>query len=345
MRMDKETRDRITDPDGKSNAYQSNQRRLALRMERVISRASKGLAVAVARIIGELKATDTFRSKQEAYQWLKNTPNMDAVHALLDMAETIEDDRQRERFLRRINSSAKILRASRMEALNEAIRINHRIMVEGVRNDVVPVMNLLAEDAFSRQTFTVQKQVGVGWALDIPPVGRMVKGMNSTLDKMAEWYCRPIDDQVRDQVMEGLLGGRSGRDIAKKLEGLGLPRARAKAVSRTMITTVSNEAELSALKKSSAKKYEFVATLDERTCPVCGGLDGKTFYLDEAKAGVNFPPMHPNCRCVHVAAFTDDMKTGMRIARDENHKNIYVPETMTYEEWKLIYHPKYRKQE
>lgn len=343
--MDRTKRDRLTDPDGKSAAYQAHRDRLAKRMELAVSRASKGLSLAVARIIGELKASDTFRSKQEAYDWLKRTPNMSAVQALLDLADTIEDDRTREKLIRRINSGAKVYRASRMDALNMAIRINHAVIIEGVRRNLAPVMRLIADDAFSRQTFTIQKQLGVGWALDIPPVNQIVRGMNSTLDKMADWYGRSLDDKVRDTIIQGMVEGKTGKEIARRVEGTGLPRARARAVSRTVITTVANEAELSALRKSSATRYEYVATLDERTCPVCGGLDGKTFPLDDAKAGVNFPPMHPNCRCTHIAAFADEMKTGQRIARDGKGKTVYVPESMTYEQWKRLYHPKYRSQD
>ena len=45
--------------------------------------------------------------------------------------------------------------------------------------------------------------------------------------------------------------------------------------------------------KKYIDKYEFLATLDSRTCSVCGKLDGKVFKLTEAKVGVNYPPLHP----------------------------------------------------
>ncbi|MCL6580136.1 MAG: hypothetical protein K6U08_00740 [Firmicutes bacterium] len=41
---------------------------------------------------------------------------------------------------------------------------------------------------------------------------------------------------------------------------------------------------------------------DERVCPVCGPLDGKTVRLDEEFApGIFAPPAHPNCRCTTLA--------------------------------------------
>ncbi|MBQ8764902.1 MAG: hypothetical protein IJZ12_03155 [Clostridia bacterium] len=33
------------------------------------------------------------------------------------------------------------------------------------------------------------------------------------------------------------------------------------------------------------------------TCEKCAALDGKVFPVSEAKSGVNFAPIHPNCDC------------------------------------------------
>lgn len=49
-----------------------------------------------------------------------------------------------------------------------------------------------------------------------------------------------------------------------------------------------------------------MASFGERTCDVCGGLDGRRFKLSEKQPGVNFPPLHPNCRCTTVAVDPDD---------------------------------------
>ena len=331
-------RDSLTDPNGKSLSYQANAPKLAKRMDKVMKNATKSLSKAVSTIIGDLYQSYTFGNKQSAYNWLQKTPNMASVKALLEMAKGIQDEAKRKKYLKKINAGAKVYRASRMEALNEAIKINKEVIKDGVIRNVAPILYGVAQDAFSRQTFTLQKQVGLGWMLDVPPGAQIVKGMNSTLDKMAEWYHGPLDDEIRDKVVEGVMVGKSGAEIGRDLQRMGLPATRAKAVAKTILTTISNEAELEALNNSSVKKYEYVATLDERTCPVCGRMDGKVFPLDKAKAGVNFPPMHPNCRCVHIAALTDDVKSDLtRFARDSEGKRISVPASMTYEQWRRKY--------
>lgn len=43
-------------------------------------------------------------------------------------------------------------------------------------------------------------------------------------------------------------------------------------------------------------RYIYDAFMDSRTSTICRELDNQRFYIDDAEAGVNFPPMHPNCR-------------------------------------------------
>lgn len=74
-------------------------------------------------------------------------------------------------------------------------------------------------------------------------------------------------------------------------------------------------------------EYEYMATMDARTCEVCGALDGKHFPTKDATPGVNFPPMHPNDRCTTVEYDPED-------AADWAASGEKMPESMTYEEWK-----------
>lgn len=43
-------------------------------------------------------------------------------------------------------------------------------------------------------------------------------------------------------------------------------------------------------------QYKYDAFLDDRTSSICKELNNKTFWVDDAVVGENFPPMHPNCR-------------------------------------------------
>jgi len=60
---------------------------------------------------------------------------------------------------------------------------------------------------------------------------------------------------------------------------------------------VEYQANLKALKDAGVRRVKWVAMEDERTCPECMELDGKTFRIDKVP-----PKPHPNCRCWLISA-------------------------------------------
>ena len=91
-----------------------------------------------------------------------------------------------------------------------------------------------------------------------------------------------------------------------------------------------------------ADSYEFLATLDNETCSICGKLDKKVFKISKACVGTNCPPMHNECRCTIAPYYDDEFsdlfdKGSTRAARDPlTGKTVYVPD-MSYIEWKKKY--------
>lgn len=68
-------------------------------------------------------------------------------------------------------------------------------------------------------------------------------------------------------------------------------------VFKTEFNYASNMATLEFYKQVDEKgKYKLNAVLDDRTSQICLEMDGKTFKFNEALVGINFPPLHPNCR-------------------------------------------------
>lgn len=57
---------------------------------------------------------------------------------------------------------------------------------------------------------------------------------------------------------------------------------------------------------TNAKAYYFMTMADENVCQICRALDGRRFLYEEEMVGVNFPPIHPNCRCIAVP---EDIRT------------------------------------
>lgn len=125
---------------------------------------------------------------------------------------------------------------------------------------------------------------------------------------------------------------------------LNVSKNRGRALARTEINHLCNQAALDVYKACGIEKYQFLATLDMRTSEICRGMDGFIGKVTQAKVNVNYPPMHVNCRSTTIPYFEDD-DTLDRIAKNENGVNIKVPRRMTQKEWITKYAPEEQKPE
>lgn len=69
------------------------------------------------------------------------------------------------------------------------------------------------------------------------------------------------------------------------------------SIVETETTRVTAMEDLAEAKEEGKTRYEYVTAGDEHVCGICQTLEGETFDIESAMPGVNFPPMHPNCRC------------------------------------------------
>lgn len=53
------------------------------------------------------------------------------------------------------------------------------------------------------------------------------------------------------------------------------------------------------------EQYRLSPVLDGRTCPICRGLREQVFDVEDRSPGVNFPPIHPWCRCTFEIVVND----------------------------------------
>lgn len=132
----------------------------------------------------------------------------------------------------------------------------------------------------------------------------------------------PVSDMVRDV-----------------RERMGVDTSDATRLVRTELNYVQNQAALDSIKDAGMTYYRFIATLDNRTTPLCRSKDGEVFPVDDAEAGTNMPPLHPRCRSIISGSLyaEHNPRKGTRIARDERGKNVFVPAGMRYGEWKRVY--------
>lgn len=148
-------------------------------------------------------------------------------------------------------------------------------------------------------------------------------------------HVKGFDKKLKDVIGRGILTGEDTHAMAAELSKLtGGTRKNTERLIRTETAFVSEQAQNMAYDEFGVERYRFLATLDLKTSEICRYMDGKVFLRKEAKVGINFPPLHPNCRSTTIPDY-DDMNAALdkRAARDPvTGKTVYLPD-MTYDEW------------
>ena len=151
-------------------------------------------------------------------------------------------------------------------------------------------------------------------------------------------------DHLQTQIMESLttmmVQGKSPQaltnDFAKKMNAKKFDAYR---LLHTESSFLMSEATHAGYKEDGVEKYQILATLDSKTCDICGDKDGEVYEVGKEITGENMPPFHCFCRCTDVPYYDNDDRSGeTRVGRDyETGEDIEVPANMTYKEWRKQY--------
>ena len=242
------------------------------------------------------------------------------IYALLDATEKDIGDEIRRRLanaqglerpsdVTRLERLLKFVRATRLKAwkqvdaewvrsLQEIAKLEPDFMA-GIVKTVVPVQLNLELPSTSRMIAMVNTR---------PMQGRVMKSWSKDL---AAIDIKRIEDQIRI----GLLEGETGPQVARRVVGSAalagtdgvteITRRAANAITRTAVNTFSNSAR-QAFYEANAELIQievYVATLDERTTPICRSLDGQKFKVGEGPV----PPRHWMCRSLRVATLDGEL--------------------------------------
>lgn len=112
---------------------------------------------------------------------------------------------------------------------------------------------------------------------------------------------------IQQDLTVGIIRGDSIQKMARQLKkDLKVLYYQAERLVRTETNYAMNQAHLKGYKDSGVvEKYEFLAAHDKRTSKLCRDLDGQMFELSEATVGVNYPPVHCNCRSTVIPVLED----------------------------------------
>lgn len=148
-----------------------------------------------------------------------------------------------------------------------------------------------------------------------------------------------LAESLSETIGSGLLSGQSIEKTAKQLrDRFNVGKYYSERLVRTETNHFNNEADAMACEEMGIKEYVFVAVLDSRTSEICQANDNKKYLYKDREVGVNYPPLHPNCRSTTRGYLGEEAEKQLkRRARNPfTGKTERIP-NMTYKEWAKRY--------
>lgn len=103
-----------------------------------------------------------------------------------------------------------------------------------------------------------------------------------------------LQQSLNDGLIDCVVGGKKTSQLVKELRNdFQVSYYRANTIVKTEVAHIQTQASKERYKSYGVQEVEIFADPDNRTCPICSGLDGKKYNINEP-----LPlPAHPNCRC------------------------------------------------
>ncbi len=198
-------------------------------------------------------------------------------------------------------------RVSRLETLKAQVAV---MMAEQATKEQAELAKLLSDSyagTYYRTIYETQNQTGAFTAnfakLNKKALQEVVSKPWAGSDfskRIWDSYVNKVPEMLTESLTRGVALGygvdklvRQARVVGKNFSDFQLHR-----LITTELANVTENATLAAYKEGGVENYEYIATLETRTCDVCAALDdGKPKKVKDIKKGVNYPPIHPQCRC------------------------------------------------
>lgn len=154
-----------------------------------------------------------------------------------------------------------------------------------------------------------------------PEIANITKAGQTALRQAVrtKWAPKTFDAYKRSLATSiGL--GEDIREASSRLMLAGVQsESKARLIARTAIHRNAMEVQAGWHEKNSnvMRGVQFDATLDLRTCPICGGYDGDLYsFEDDPEAKGRFSdrpliPIHPQCRCAYVPTLKSGDEIGL----------------------------------
>ena len=142
------------------------------------------------------------------------------------------------------------------------------------------------------------------------------------------WHDRAVvGKKVTEILQKGVAQGTSLQKMARELkQTTNQSFNNAFRLIRTETSHIDGQVTLEGYKQAGKELgleyYEYDAFLDSRTSTLCRDSDKKRFKVSEAEVGINYPPMHPNCRSTTQLVLDEEYKQEETEFKEMSEKSI-----------------------
>lgn len=284
-------------------------------------------------------------SLAQAKQWLKG---QDLAEFKWDVKEYIKYGKENAingAWMQELENASSKFHISRLEALQIQTQNSLETMFAQQMGTMKKALSDVYASGYYHTAYTVQQGFGLGWdiaGLDQAQIEKVlskpwaVDGYNFST---RIWNSKTkLIGEVHNELSKNLL---TGADPQKAIDSLAKKMGTSKSNAGRLVMTeqayFSSAAQKDCFNDLDVEEYEIVATLDSHTSDICRSLDGKVFKMSDYKPGVTAPPFHVYCRSTTAPHFKDNFDAGGRAARGADGKTYYVPDDVTYSEWKRAF--------
>lgn len=315
-----------------------------LEMEKQYKAAQNELEAQIARWYQRFADSNGI-SLAQAKQWLKG---QDLAEFKWDVKEYIKYGKENAingAWMQELENASSKFHISRLEALQIQTQNSLETMFAQQMGTMKKALSDVYASGYYHTAYAVQQGFGLGWdiaGLDQAQIEKVlskpwaVDGYNFST---RIWNSKTkLIGEVHNELSKNLL---TGADPQKAIDSLAKKMGTSKSNAGRLVMTeqayFSSAAQKDCFNNLDVEEYEIVATLDSHTSDICRSLDGKVFKMSDYKPGVTAPPFHVYCRSTTAPHFKDNFDTGERVARGADGKTYYVPDDVTYSEWKKAF--------
>lgn len=315
-----------------------------LEMEKQYKDAQNELEAQIARWYQRFADSNGI-SLAQAKQWLKG---QDLAEFKWDVKEYIKYGKENAingAWMQELENASSKFHISRLEALQIQTQNSLETMFAQQMGTMKKALSDVYASGYYHTAYAVQQGFGLGWdiaGLDQAQIEKVlskpwaVDGYNFST---RIWNSKiKLIGEVHNELSKNLL---TGADPQKAIDSLAKKMGTSKSNAGRLVMTeqayFSSAAQKDCFNDLDVEEYEIVATLDSHTSDICRSLDGKVFKMSDYKPGVTAPPFHVYCRSTTAPHFKDNFDAGERAARGADGKTYYVPDDVTYSEWKKAF--------